>query len=364
MKNFWICTLFLLISASVCCLSNALAADAVYKDIYGNWVCFDPIANPGYDESNPNDIVYYPETDNPAFGVTYQDVINGTGFGFDDPAQGAARRARVVDALNYIAGVIHGENGSADIHFGLSLNNPGSPVLASCGAYYWTSPNGFQGGFVFDHITTGVDPYAGNPDAQGTFNFGYSWYSGTSSPGGQYDMLSVLVHELTHALGYSSLLESDGTSSMSGGNPGVFSYFDDWLANGNGMYFFSTAGGATFVGNPATDLLGFNNGVRFRGPEATSVYGSYPPIYAPSTWSDGSSVTHWADSVPADAIMRWSYTAGEVRRTYLDFEIAALEDLGYDLGTTSDVPATGPAGIAILLGIITICIIITSRKIL
>lgn len=367
------------LAAALIASPAVLGAGPVYKDFFGNYVEFDPVEDWGYNPDKPHDVVYYGSTDNPAFSVTYQDVVLGNGFGFDDPTQGANRRARVVDALNYIAGTLAGETGPAHLHFQESYNLPTNPTLASCGAFYWQSPFGFQGGFMYDHITTGIDPSPTNPDAVGSVNFGHNWYAGTGTPGGsQYDLQSVMLHEITHGLGYASLVEyGTGYSVISGGNPGVFSNFDYYLQNGNGAALFSTANGATFIGNPVNDLLGMNNGVRFSGPEATADYGPHPPIYAPNPWEDGSSISHWALTVPNAAVMRPFYSPGEVKRVYVNFEIGCLEDIGYDIGSTpdtptpgptptpdpwADVPATGPIGIAMLIGLVSLLIGFTGRK--
>jgi len=363
--------LITLLSVCVCAMAFA-APEALYKDINGNWVTFDPEANPGYDPSKPDMVIYNPDTDDPVFNVTFQDVINGNGFGFDiGGTTGANRQARVADALTYIAGVLAGENGPADIHFNVSELD-GTGALASCGSYFWSS-TAYQGGFVHEHITTGADPSGSVPDAQATVDFGYSWYIGTGSPGGsQTDFWSVMVHEMTHALGFTSLIEyGTGLSEISGTNPGAFSFYDYYLGNGNGTRFFTNPGNPWFSGDPVNDLRGLNNGVYFYGPAATAAYGTEPEIYAPSTWQPGSSISHWEYTVPSNAVMLPSIGTGptNMRRTYLAFEIASLEDLQYSLGApvpTStpvpptntpveptntpgvDVPASGPVGLLVL----------------
>ncbi|MCD4652850.1 hypothetical protein K8T06_02835 [bacterium] len=343
---------FLILAIGICVCGTVFAAEPVHRNIDGEWVPFDFLANPGYDETKPDDVVYYPGTDNPAFAVTYQDVMNSNGIGFDHSSYGSDRRARVVDSLTYIAGVISGETNSADIHFNVSQTD-GSGALASCGTYYWGT-NAFQGGFVFDHIKTGVDPYAG-PDASATVDFGWNWYAGTGTPGGaQFDLLSVMIHEMTHALGFCSLIAyPTGFSEITGTNPGAYSYYDLNLENGYHEAFCDYTGGASFI-RGSSDLTGVNGGVYFMGPAAGSVWGTGdPPIYAPFTWENGSSISHWALTTPIGTIMRPSITNGQTKRVYEDFEIGSLSDIGYDIGSVpTDLPATGPIGIAALLGVL------------
>lgn len=337
------------------------ASEPLHRDINGQWVPFDREANPGYDEGNAHDVVYYPNKKSPAFSVSYQDVTNGNGIGFDDATLGAQRRARVVDSLNYIAAVLSEESGSADIHFNVSQTD-GTGALASCGSSFWVS-NGYQGGFVYDHIKTGVDPYSGGPDATATFDFGWNWYTGTGLPGSnQIDLRSVVLHEVTHALGFNSLISyPSGNSAITNSNPGGYSYYDANLANGNGLPFCNSSGGASFI-RTASDLLGQNNGVMWIGPEGVAEYGNNPPIYAPSFWQSGSSISHWANSTPGGTVMRPAIGDGVVRRVYQDFEIASLVDIGYTITLNPPpVPAAGPAGILLLVGVLGLMIGVSVR---
>lgn len=348
----------LLLTLAMC--GSVFAAEALYRDIEGNWVAFDHLANPGYDEANAQDVVYYPGTDAPAFNVTYQDVINGSGYGFDDATYGTERRSRVTHALLYIASLMAGETGSADIHFGVSQSD-GTGYLAACGSLYWVS-NGYQGGFTYDHIKTGTDPLPGSPDANATVDFGYNWYSGTGTPAGfEHDFWSVMLHEFTHALGFSSLIEPNGLSSITGTNPGAYSYFDALLTNGLGSPLTSTAGGASFVGSTA-DILGQNSGLLFDGYTAAFVYGSAVPIYAPDPYEDGSSLSHWTSPAPVTSVMLPSISAGVMRRSYEDFEIGALSDIGYNMGNVTGVPTTGTLGLAALLGLFGLLMGLKRRK--
>jgi len=115
----------------ICLCAAVFANEPVHRNIDGDWVTFDRLANPGYDEGNAIDVVYYPGTDNPAFNISYQDILIGNGIGFDDPSDGLDRRNCVIAAVNYIAGVLLHETGSADIHFGISELD-GTGALASC----------------------------------------------------------------------------------------------------------------------------------------------------------------------------------------------------------------------------------------
>ncbi len=260
------------------------------------------------------------------WNVTFGDVVNNTNVGFDDALLGPTRQTTFLAALDYIDSVID-ENGIGDI----SINNSqtdGSGFLASAGAYYPTSPNGFKPGRLFEHVTTGVDPSPFSPDAVVTFDFGFNWNSGTAATvAGQYDLFSVAVHEVTHALGFASLVDASGNSKITGGDPGVFTTYDAFLERSGNPLF---AAGGNFVGTPA-DLT--SGEVVFAGPSAVIFNNGAPvPVFSPNPFQSGSSISHITTS---NAVMRSSISSGVMRRAYLTPEAGILSDLDYDLTSTN-----------------------------
>ena len=80
-------------------------------------------------------------------------------------------------------------------------------------------------------------PFAGS-DARGDFNFGYGWnYVGQTPSAGNYDMVSIAIHEIGHSLGFISFTESNGMglASHAVGTPDAYSTFDKYLQRGNGI---------------------------------------------------------------------------------------------------------------------------------
>jgi hypothetical protein len=298
--------------------SSSWAKDWAYKDFDGTWKVFD-----SKDFPKPKEAPQHLKSGNITFSVTYLDPA---GAGFNDATFGAARKATVLAVLQYIDSIIL-DSGALDVTFTASTNLPMSGTLASAGALYGTIPPGFDPGTAFDHITTGVDPDNSVPDVIATVNYGRTWNSETDDPGlGEFDLFSVLLHEMTHGLGITSLTTSTGTSAISGGNPGVFSTFDDFLKTGNNKDLWMTGG--SFQGI-ASDLTGGDGGVFFTGPNASSAYGSNPPIYAPGVFATGSSIAHWSLSIVGGAVMVPSIGPGIKRRTYSPTDHATLNDLGY-----------------------------------
>ena len=134
------------------------------------------------------------------------------GVGFDDPVSGAARRETLRAVLLHVTSVLD-VPGTADLLVRASQTDGRGP-LAAAGPYLLPL-TGFQGGLVFEHLTTGVDPLANELDGVVTVDFGFRWNTETSGPSPvEYDLYTVLLHEVTHALGFVSVVGPDGASAL------------------------------------------------------------------------------------------------------------------------------------------------------
>ncbi len=264
------------------------------------------------------------EFNNIAWTITYKDEEVGGGggplIGFADPDFGAQRKARLEDALEYISSVLN-ESGSLDLEVRESTSGTG-PL--ACGGTFFEVTSTFQMGAAFEHLTTDVDPSVNIPDLFLTVDFGFNWNEGTGAPSGsQVDLISVLVHEITHGLGIASLSDSSGASLMSPTD--LYTSWDELLERGSVTQdlFALVSTTPTFLG-AASDLI--SDDVVFKGSNATAAFGSSPPVYAPTTFT-GSSLSHFDGSLTA--IMTPSIPPGEMQRIYSDFEIGALGDIGW-----------------------------------
>ncbi len=266
------------------------------------------------------------------FNITYQDVNTG----FNDPTYGPQRKATLELALSYVASVINCPGGRVDINVssvylaGQYLANAGPIVV-------WTLPlvPGVNNGCVYQHLLNGsVDPNGPDyPDMQLTVNWNYSYNLGTGNPGPtQFDLLSVLIHEITHGLGFLSAIAYNDSScggsrpngtGWSGTQPDIYPAMDTYLVTGNNNYFINSS--FYFIGQN-NYFTGGDNGVYCAGPEASSVWGTRPRIYAPSTYVCGSSISHWNS---LGGVMDPSIAPGVKKREYLPFEVAFLRDIGY-----------------------------------
>lgn len=310
-------------------VSGASETDYAYIDAGGHYIAVDP-DDPGNPFRLPKDSpTSHIKGAGITFHVTYRDVVNDTGAGFDDPVVGGARRSVVDRVLLYIDSVLD-ETGAVDIVFEESVNDPESGLLAFAGPLFSTQPQ-FTNGLPFERITTGVDGNGpGMAEMSAQVNFANPWSTGTGNPPpGQFDMFSVLLHEITHGLGLLSFVnDALGTPS----NPNVFSVWDNLLVRvvgGDAFPLFTTVFGLPEYVGFSNDLT--SSQVVFLGAAAGRVFGGPPPVHAPLEFRPGSSLSHFNQSISGNVVMKPNIPPGTAIRQYADFELGALADLGYSL---------------------------------
>ena len=171
-------------------------------------------------------------------------------------------------------------------------------------------------GVLTDGVTAGVDPNLWYPqalyekltgedsndltmdsvDIAASFNSNseVNWYFGTDAnpPGGQRDFVSVVLHEIGHGLGFIGFASVDTDvnpftgSVILGDRPGVYS---DFIQTGDGTAITDIADASNAMYNELT-----GNDLFCNSPETIIANGGTPAkIYAPGTFSGGSSYSHW-----------------------------------------------------------------------
>ena len=266
------------------------------------------------------------------------------GVGFRDPSSGEARRERLYDAVGYIASVVApAVPRTLVIVVNPSENASGSGVpVAYCGPVLIPEGN-LLIPLARYHLVDGAAPaeYASYPDMLLTVNWFYAWHEEpTPPPADRLDLISVLIHELTHGLGFNGLL-CDTTPAGSG----AFTLFDRLIGRANGSPLVDQT---SVYGGAAQDLV--SGALVFLGNQAAAAYGTCPPLYASDPYVQGTSLQHWDPQRLGgmDAVMNPSYLIGFALRQYAPFEIAALRDLGYADAGASGLPACPLTGITIL----------------
>jgi hypothetical protein len=129
-----------------------------------------------------------------------------------------------------------------------------------------------------------------------TYNSGFAWYYGTDgvTPAGQYDLMSVVLHEIAHGLNFSGSMSYSGGSGSWGSSTGYPNIYDTFMRDGAanpGNLLIDTG----VYANPSTGLGSAltSNNIWFHGANAMAANGGQRvKMYAPSTWNGGSSYSH------------------------------------------------------------------------
>ncbi len=178
-----------------------------------------------------------------------------------------------------------------------------------------------------------------------------NYYFGTDGlPGpGQYDFVSIFLHEIAHGLGILSLTKvengegSFGYVTLSSIFPlpssfpfpvleGLPSVWDRFIVNSTGQQLVDQA----LFANPSTALRTQfqSNNLFFTGPTATAANGgNNPRMFAPGTYAYGSSLQHFNESTfplsSGNSLMTPYSGVQEVEHLPGDLLMGALQDVGW-----------------------------------
>lgn len=263
---------------------------------------------------------------------------NTAGVGFLDPTYGAQRRDALTDAGNRFSAMFSSYfSNSATIKLSItSSDSPTSSTLASAGS--WMGAPGGSGFTVFEVIKTklqtGVDKNGTTADGLVNVNWGKAWdIDPNVKSTTQFDFYSVLNHEYTHALGFASTIDFDGTDLWGKGqtSPGRWNTFDQFVTDASGKAVIDHS---SFLINQATWDAAKDGGssLFFNGPNAMAANGGNKVgLYSPTTWRDGSSGSHLDTQSPTydNMMMTHSIGKGIEKRTYSAVEVGIMTDLGY-----------------------------------
>ncbi len=289
------------------------------------------------------------------FNFNYTDV----GVGFNDPTYGTARQNALESAANYLAGFLTSYNANIILDVDGSVTNNDTLAAASSNFNSSGTPGFGNRGDIMIKILNGdaADPNPAAADGTVTWNFeDFQWELGNDFQPGEYDFFSTAVHELLHALGFSSDISKDGSDAFPGTPDDKWSPFDQYVADAAGNKIIDPATfsldaarwAAASVSSDGTGTPGCGAGLTFVGPNATAANGGNPvELYAPNPWEDGSSGSHLDDQCYGGTYMMEAATdAGLSVRTISAVEIGIMKDIGYAQfgaqqtgGTGGNVPA-------------------------
>jgi hypothetical protein len=231
------------------------------------------------------------------------------------------------------------------------VNNMGAGVLGHSGTL-WFHRN-FTGAPQTDtwypvslaNTLHGSDLTPTDADIYMGFSSIFSWYTGTDGrpPNDNYDLVSVVLHEICHGLGFAGSMGYSGGQGSWGlstppTNPIIYDRFTE---DNSGVSLLNT----TTYPNPSTalgDALTGGN-IFFNGFQANLANGgSRVPLYAPSTWNPGSSFSHLAESYnnTVNALMTYSLGYGESEHSPGPVTKGLLRDVGWTFTTIFLSPPT------------------------
>lgn len=199
---------------------------------------------------------------------------------------------------------------------GATLGSTSSPILGNFDTA-WTRSE-----FVWRE---GVN-YTPGTDARIIYDIdaaGAGWHFGTGNPAPtEVDFISAVTHEIGHTLGFVTTYSS-GSDTWS--FLGLTEYSKNLRDDAGNM---PLAGGS---GTPA-NFNQLDNPVWFVGANAEAAYGGNPvPIYAPTTFASGSSLTHLDENTFPNALMSPFLADGQVSRTPSAIEWGMMRDLGWQI---------------------------------
>ncbi len=190
------------------------------------------------------------------------------------------------------------------------------------------------------------DLAAGEPDIITKFNShkDANWYFGTDgdTPLGKTDFVSTVLHEIAHGLGFISFARIKGISiggiffsseggKLRGSNPNLPYIYDLFVENESGKAIMSFRDPSAALEDQFTSNDLFWNGKK--GVAANG--GVLPQLYAPRSWSQGSSYTHLDEitfpASNANSLMTPRLDDQEAIHDPGPIALGMLEDMGWTI---------------------------------
>jgi hypothetical protein len=250
----------------------------------------------------------------------------------------------------------------------LDVFSTAGPTPSSFGAEATSEPRlnipvtfaGFAKGVIQAKIQDGTDHNAATPDGKVfvTFPSDTSQFTletnplsvGTTSIS-QIDFQAVIIHELTHALGFASFISPSGVDKVFGTGVtegGVYLPYDQFISDINGNRFINPNTGMINQAAWLTHSVGGpgpNSGLFFDGPNAKAANnGNRVPLFSANPFSAASQTGH-LDSEgstlavngtvsgglfsPRDHLMTHNTIPGARPQEWSPLEKAMLQDIGY-----------------------------------
>lgn len=244
------------------------------------------------------------------FKAYFEEVSEHLGVGYADPQKGLNRRIAACEVLKEIADLllITYSTTKPEILFAVYPSDLPTNALGAATAYYGVleSASKVDNGTLYHHIInrTDPDPVLFDAEVYTNFNSVVQWsVDSLTVPqlnANNYDFKTMLRHEFMHALGFMSLVPSSMSYNGMELLHNSFAeniYATNSILDSNRYFsFIPNIMGPTYNmpnGNPSPWFV--NNTSVYQGkintPNATA--GGIRPIYSPSEWQQGSSISHF-----------------------------------------------------------------------
>jgi hypothetical protein len=130
-------------------------------------------------------------------------------------------------------------------------------------------------------------------DVRARFNSDLNWSFSGKPEAGQYDFTTLVLHELTHGLGFWGSWGVESTSGSWGFGTGSPVIYDTFMYNNTGIQLVDTS---LFANNsiPLRAQITSEN-VVFNGVITNATNSAKPRIFSPKTFQEGSSMSHLED---------------------------------------------------------------------
>lgn len=297
----------------------------------------------------------------------------GLNKGFVDPTFGTARQTALQQSADLVSAYF--TNYTATINFDVnSEDDASSSTLASAGSALGNVGLGnvaspFLHTVVQQKILHGTDANGGAADGEINWNFAHAWDLDDTIDPSQFDFKSTAMHEILHAMGFTSGVAAGGNGygNAGPGNPDVWNTSDQFLTDNAGNPLISAGGvfdpskvGVLTGGTLADNTTPTGNGTFFNGANAVAGNGGNKVnIYSHATFDSGSSIAHLDDAffTSLALLMEAATEPGQGTRTLHDMEIGYLKDIGYtQINAASPVPVPAAvwlmgSGLMALVGI-------------
>lgn len=205
----------------------------------------------------------------------------------------------------------------------------------------------------------GFDLYPENTDMHITYSSIFDWYYGTdgNTPSGLYDLVTVATHEIAHGLHFAGMMQySSGVAEY--GYFGYPSIYELFMENGAGKKLTSFTNNSTSLGSLVT-----SNDLYWNGTNANAGNGgARVKMYAPSSWSSGSSYSHldyvsFAGTI--NSLMVYAVGSGSSQHDPGAVTQGILKDLGWVISTSPGEPPEAPAGLSASDGVFSDKVLLT-----